>query len=57
MVDIGGVRVVVETQHDVDELHERLATELDVKRVRDWARAPRSTAIGRFTCTYDTPIG
>lgn len=57
MVDIGGARVVVDNQHDVDELHERLTTELDVKRVRDWARALGARAIGRFTCTYDKTTG
>lgn len=43
MADIGGVRAVVDTQADADELHGDLADTLEVMRVRDWARAPRST--------------
>ncbi len=43
MADIGGVRAVVDTQDDVDQLQERLTRSLDVRRVRDWARNPRST--------------
>jgi putative GTP pyrophosphokinase len=43
MADIGGVRAVVDTQDEVDEFHEELARAVDVIRVRDWARAPRST--------------
>jgi hypothetical protein len=43
MADIGGVRAVVDTQADVDELHQQLEAILEVIRVRDWARAPRST--------------
>ena len=43
MADIGGVRAVVDTQIDADQLHGQLADILEVIRVRDWARAPRST--------------
>jgi putative GTP pyrophosphokinase len=43
MTDVGGVRAVVDTQDDVDDLHARLATRLDIRRVRDWARHPRPT--------------
>ena len=43
MVDIGGVRAVVATQEDVDDLHGWLEPDLDIRRVRDWARSPRST--------------
>ena len=43
VVDIGGVRAVVDTQDDVEGLHGRLAQVLEVKRVRDWARNPRGT--------------
>jgi len=43
MADIGGVRAVVDAQTDADELHAHLAATLEVIRVRDWARAPRST--------------
>ena len=43
MADIGGVRAVVEIQADADELHEHLGDVIEVIRVRDWARAPRST--------------
>jgi ppGpp synthetase/RelA/SpoT-type nucleotidyltranferase len=38
MVDIGGVRAVMNTQDEVDELHAQLATSLDIRRLRDWAR-------------------
>jgi putative GTP pyrophosphokinase len=43
MVDIGGVRAVANKQLDVDRLQARLADALDIRRVRDWARNPRST--------------
>jgi putative GTP pyrophosphokinase len=43
MVDIGGVRAVANTQEEVDRLQAQLADALDIKRVRDWARNPRST--------------
>jgi ppGpp synthetase/RelA/SpoT-type nucleotidyltranferase len=43
MVDIGGVRAVVDTQDEVGELHAELGTVLDIRRVRDWARQPRSS--------------
>jgi ppGpp synthetase/RelA/SpoT-type nucleotidyltranferase len=43
MADIGGVRAVVDTQADVDEVHDHLTDAVEVVRVRDWARAPRST--------------
>jgi hypothetical protein len=43
MVDIGGVRAVVNAQDDADALHRKLARELDVRRIRDWARNPRPT--------------
>lgn len=41
MVDLGGIRAVVETMDDVDDLAERIAAELHVTRRKDWARAPR----------------
>ena len=43
MADIGGVRAVLNTQNQVDELCETLADALDVRRIRDWARHPRPT--------------
>jgi putative GTP pyrophosphokinase len=43
MVDIGGVRAVVNRQAEVDELHRQLDDEVEVRRVRDWARNPRAT--------------
>jgi putative GTP pyrophosphokinase len=43
MVDIGGVRAVVATQEDADDLHGWLKPDLEIRRVRDWARSPRAT--------------
>ena len=43
MVDLGGVRAVVETQDEVDWLRGQLETRVDVRRVRDWARSPRAS--------------
>jgi (p)ppGpp synthase/HD superfamily hydrolase len=43
MADIGGVRAVVNDQDEVDELCGRLGEALDVGRLRDWARSPRSS--------------
>jgi ppGpp synthetase/RelA/SpoT-type nucleotidyltranferase len=43
MVDIAGVRAVLNNQDDVDELRAGLAEALEVKRVRDWTRNPRET--------------
>jgi putative GTP pyrophosphokinase len=40
MVDLGGVRAVVEDIDDVDAAVEALNDELEVRRVRDWARNP-----------------
>ena len=43
MVDIGGVRSVLDDQEQVDALQAQLENELDVRRVRDWARNSRIT--------------
>jgi putative GTP pyrophosphokinase len=43
MADLGGVRAVVDTQDDADDLHARLESHLEIRRVRDWARRPRPT--------------
>jgi putative GTP pyrophosphokinase len=43
MTDLGGVRAVVGTQREADELAGRLSGELEIRRVRDWARNPRSS--------------
>jgi hypothetical protein len=43
MADIGGVRAVLNSQDESDDVAARLATVLDVRRVRDWVRNPRST--------------
>ena len=43
MVDLGGVRAVVNTQDEVDALASNLAGLLEVRRTRDWARRPRAT--------------
>jgi putative GTP pyrophosphokinase len=43
MVDIGGVRAVVNHQDEVDELRLRLTEALDVRRSRDWVRRRRAT--------------
>jgi ppGpp synthetase/RelA/SpoT-type nucleotidyltranferase len=40
MVDLGGVRGVVDTMDDVDATANELRGLLDVRRVRDWARNP-----------------
>src|ERR1700742_4807730 len=43
MADIGGVRAVPDTQDDADTAHRQLMDMLEVVRVRDWVRNPRST--------------
>ncbi len=43
MVDLGGVRAVVNTQEEVDALARDLGEQLDVRRTRDWTRQPRAT--------------
>jgi putative GTP pyrophosphokinase len=43
MVDIGGVRAVVNDQDEVNALQAQLGRILEIRRVRDWASNPRST--------------
>lgn len=43
MAGLGGVRVVTNHMDESDELVETLQAELEVMRIRDWARAPRSS--------------
>jgi hypothetical protein len=43
VADIGGVRAVVNSQDESDDVAARLGKVLDVHRVRDWVRTPRST--------------
>lgn len=43
MVDLGGVRAVVETADALRELQRALAASLETRRTRDWASSPRSS--------------
>lgn len=43
MADIGGVRAVLNSQEECDLVAAQLTETLDVRRVRDWVRNPRST--------------
>jgi putative GTP pyrophosphokinase len=43
MVDLGGVRAVVESMDDVDDPAEAIGRELSVTRAKDWARSPRAS--------------
>jgi ppGpp synthetase/RelA/SpoT-type nucleotidyltranferase len=43
LADLGGVRAVVATQEEVDELAGKLAGILEIRKTKDWARNPRSS--------------